>query len=70
MFIVSGTGGATYCAVASLRLMGFIEDDLLSKNGSSSIVNAPLLLDWILKVCFLQLIFEALQLCTEWLLFF
>ncbi|XP_015876940.2 geranylgeranyl transferase type-1 subunit beta [Ziziphus jujuba] len=42
-------GGATYCAVASLRLMGFIEDDLLSKNGSSSIVNAPLLLDWILK---------------------
>ncbi|EXC20158.1 Geranylgeranyl transferase type-1 subunit beta [Morus notabilis] len=42
-------GGATYCAVASLRLMGFIEDDLLSKNGSSSIINVPLLLDWSLQ---------------------
>ncbi|KAF3433729.1 hypothetical protein FNV43_RR24832 [Rhamnella rubrinervis] len=42
-------GGATYCAVASLRLMGFIEDDILSKNGSFSIVNVPLLLDWSLK---------------------
>ncbi|XP_022746947.1 geranylgeranyl transferase type-1 subunit beta isoform X2 [Durio zibethinus] len=40
------TGGGTYCAVASLRLMGYIEDDLLSKNTSSSIINVPLLLDW------------------------
>lgn len=39
-------GGGTYCAVASLRLMGYIEDDLLSKNASSSIINVPLLLDW------------------------
>ncbi|XVE52689.1 hypothetical protein DITRI_Ditri02bG0142800 [Diplodiscus trichospermus] len=39
-------GGGTYCAVASLRLMGYIEDDLLSKNASSSIINLPLLLDW------------------------
>ena len=54
----SGTGGATYCAVASLRLMGFIEDDLLSKHGSSSIINVPLLLDWSLKVCYSHPVFE------------
>lgn len=42
-------GGATYCAVASLRLMGFIEDDVLSKGASSSIINVPLLLDWSLQ---------------------
>ncbi|KAK9283753.1 hypothetical protein L1049_012003 [Liquidambar formosana] len=42
-------GGATYCAVASLRLMGFIEDDLLSKSAPSSIINVPLLLDWSLQ---------------------
>ncbi|XVF23875.1 hypothetical protein REPUB_Repub13aG0077100 [Reevesia pubescens] len=39
-------GGGTYCAVASLRLMGYIEDDLLSKDAASSIINVPLLLDW------------------------
>ncbi|XP_057979794.1 geranylgeranyl transferase type-1 subunit beta isoform X2 [Malania oleifera] len=42
-------GGATYCAVASLQLMGFIEDDLLSKSVPSAIINVPLLLDWILQ---------------------
>ncbi|XP_010253206.1 PREDICTED: geranylgeranyl transferase type-1 subunit beta isoform X2 [Nelumbo nucifera] len=42
-------GGATYCAVAALRLMGFIEDDLLSKMTSSSIINVPLLLEWSLQ---------------------
>ncbi|GAB4836597.1 hypothetical protein Ancab_001510 [Ancistrocladus abbreviatus] len=42
-------GGATYCAIASLRLMGFIEDDLLSKGASSSIIDVPLLLDWIMQ---------------------
>ncbi|KAL8247693.1 hypothetical protein R6Q59_008909 [Mikania micrantha] len=42
-------GGATYCAVASLRLMGFIEDDLLSKCTSSCIIDVPLLLDWCLQ---------------------
>ncbi|KAF5453539.1 hypothetical protein F2P56_028436 [Juglans regia] len=41
-------GGATYCAVASLRLMGFIGDDLLSSSTSST-VNVPLLLDWIFQ---------------------
>ncbi|KAI3793349.1 hypothetical protein L1987_35966 [Smallanthus sonchifolius] len=42
-------GGATYCAVASLRLMGFIEDDLISKCASSCIIDVPLLLDWCLQ---------------------
>ncbi|KAL2230252.1 geranylgeranyl transferase type-1 subunit beta isoform X1 [Sesamum indicum] len=42
-------GGATYCAVASLKLMGFIEEDLLSKKASCHIINVPLLLDWSLQ---------------------
>ncbi|KAJ9539929.1 hypothetical protein OSB04_026435 [Centaurea solstitialis] len=42
-------GGATYCAVASLRLMGLIEDDLISRYTSSSIIDVPLLLDWCLQ---------------------
>lgn len=42
-------GGGTYCAVASLRLMGFIEDNVLSKNVSSSIIDLPLLLSWCLQ---------------------
>lgn len=42
-------GGATYCAIASLRLMGFIEDDLLSKGASSSIINITMLLEWIIQ---------------------
>uniref|UniRef100_A0A2P2LGJ6 Geranylgeranyl transferase type-1 subunit beta isoform X2 n=1 Tax=Rhizophora mucronata TaxID=61149 RepID=A0A2P2LGJ6_RHIMU len=39
-------GGGTFCAVASLRLMGFIEDDILSKSTVSSIIDIPLLLEW------------------------
>ncbi|XP_022134440.1 geranylgeranyl transferase type-1 subunit beta isoform X2 [Momordica charantia] len=42
-------GGGTYCAIASLRLMGFIEDDLLSRDHPSSIINVPLLLEWCLQ---------------------
>ncbi|GER26257.1 ubiquitin-conjugating enzyme E2 [Striga asiatica] len=42
-------GGATYCAVASLKLMGFLEEDLPSKNICSHIINVPLLLDWSLQ---------------------
>ncbi|OAY38642.1 geranylgeranyl transferase type-1 subunit beta [Manihot esculenta] len=42
-------GGGTYCAVASLRLMGFMEDDLLSTSRASSIINLPLLLEWCLQ---------------------
>nr|AAP50511.1 geranylgeranyltransferase type I beta subunit [Catharanthus roseus] len=42
-------GGATYCAVASLRLMGFIEEDLLSKTMSPCIIDVPMLLEWSLQ---------------------
>ncbi|XP_076917726.1 geranylgeranyl transferase type-1 subunit beta-like [Bidens hawaiensis] len=42
-------GGATYCAVASLRLMGFIEDDIVSKSTSSCIIDVPMLLEWCLQ---------------------
>lgn len=46
----SVTGGATYCAIASLRLMGFIEDNVLSSHALSSLIDVQLLLDWILQV--------------------
>ncbi|KAK6933186.1 PFTB repeat [Dillenia turbinata] len=42
-------GGGTYCAVASLRLMGFIEDDHILKNSESSIIDLPMLLHWCLE---------------------
>ncbi|XP_004307531.1 PREDICTED: geranylgeranyl transferase type-1 subunit beta [Fragaria vesca subsp. vesca] len=42
-------GGAIYCGITSLRLMGFLEEDLLSKNISSSIINVPMLLVWCLQ---------------------
>ncbi|XP_027158789.1 geranylgeranyl transferase type-1 subunit beta-like [Coffea eugenioides] len=42
-------GGATYCAVASLRLMGYIADDPLSKVMSPCIIDVPMLVDWCLQ---------------------
>ncbi|KAK4769478.1 hypothetical protein SAY86_027628 [Trapa natans] len=42
-------GGATYCAVASLRLMGFIKDDVLHYNERDAIIDVPLLVDWSLQ---------------------
>lgn len=42
-------GGGTYCAVASLRLMGYIDGDILSKNVLSSIIDIPSLLQWCLQ---------------------
>lgn len=42
-------GGATYCAVAALRLMGFIEADVLSKSTRSSVIDIPLLVEWSLQ---------------------
>ncbi|KAI9083382.1 hypothetical protein K1719_034596 [Acacia pycnantha] len=42
-------GGATYCAIASLRLMGFLEDDLLKSSATSSVIDVPLLLDWLVQ---------------------
>lgn len=61
---VQCTGGATYCALASLLLMGFLEDDLISKSASSScIIDVPLLLDWSLKVKFYLLRKKCYYLC-------
>ncbi|XP_047944938.1 geranylgeranyl transferase type-1 subunit beta-like [Salvia hispanica] len=42
-------GGATYCAVASLKLMGFLGEDSLSAEASSDVINVPLLLEWSLQ---------------------
>ncbi|KAL9233686.1 hypothetical protein vseg_008648 [Gypsophila vaccaria] len=43
-------GGATFCAIASLRLMGLIEDDLLNMTTASiSSINVPMLLDWVIQ---------------------
>ncbi|XP_051116566.1 geranylgeranyl transferase type-1 subunit beta [Andrographis paniculata] len=42
-------GGATYCAVASLKLMGFMEEDALVEDTSCHIIDVPLLLDWCLQ---------------------
>uniref|UniRef100_A0A1J3CV49 Geranylgeranyl transferase type-1 subunit beta n=1 Tax=Noccaea caerulescens TaxID=107243 RepID=A0A1J3CV49_NOCCA len=42
-------GGGTYCAIASLRLMGFIGVDLLSNASPSSIIDPSLLLSWSLQ---------------------
>ncbi|CAH2058715.1 unnamed protein product [Thlaspi arvense] len=43
-------GGGTYCAIASLRLMGFIgDDDLLSNGSGHSIIDSSLLLNWCLQ---------------------
>ncbi|XP_008812041.1 geranylgeranyl transferase type-1 subunit beta [Phoenix dactylifera] len=42
-------GGATYCAVAALQLMGFINADISSKPAKSVVVDVPLLVDWSLQ---------------------
>ncbi|KFK36845.1 hypothetical protein AALP_AA4G179300 [Arabis alpina] len=42
-------GGGTYCAIASLRLMGFVGVDLLSNGLGSSIIDPSLLLTWCLQ---------------------
>ncbi|KAK1298663.1 Protein farnesyltransferase subunit beta [Acorus calamus] len=39
-------GGATYCAVAALQLMGLIRNDFLSKPMLSSVIDVPSLLQW------------------------
>ncbi|RZR73624.1 hypothetical protein BHM03_00026523 [Ensete ventricosum] len=44
------TGGATYCGVAALQLMGFIGADIFSKQAQSAVIDMPLLVDWSLKV--------------------
>ncbi|KAL0862394.1 hypothetical protein Bca101_041512 [Brassica carinata] len=47
--LLSYAGGGTYCAIASLRLMGFIGADLLSNDSSGSILDPSLLLNWSLQ---------------------
>ncbi|CAN6472195.1 unnamed protein product [Victoria cruziana] len=42
-------GGATYCAIAALKLMGFINDDPLSSVREATDLNLPLLLEWSLQ---------------------
>ncbi|KAJ0962369.1 hypothetical protein J5N97_030197 [Dioscorea zingiberensis] len=42
-------GGGTFCAVAALRLMGFIEADALSKSTVATTINVPLLLEWCMQ---------------------
>ncbi|KAM0948272.1 putative protein geranylgeranyltransferase type I [Dioscorea sansibarensis] len=42
-------GGGTYCAVAALQLMGFIEADILSKSTLWTTINVPLLLEWCIQ---------------------
>ncbi|XP_031486458.1 geranylgeranyl transferase type-1 subunit beta isoform X1 [Nymphaea colorata] len=42
-------GGGTYCAVAALKLMGFINDGPLSSLTESIDFNLPLLLEWSLQ---------------------
>ncbi|XP_078436276.1 prenyltransferase family protein isoform X2 [Wolffia australiana] len=42
-------GGATYCAVAALRLMGYIEEGRATKFTESSMIDVALLLEWALQ---------------------
>lgn len=39
-------GGATYCAIATLKLMGYITDDPVSKRPSCSVIDFPSLVEW------------------------
>ncbi|XP_026423694.1 uncharacterized protein LOC113319664 [Papaver somniferum] len=53
-FMISGgkylstyiTSGGTYCAFEALSLMGFIEDDVLSKGTTSFVIDMKSLLEW------------------------
>ena len=47
---VSESGGGTYCAVAALRLMGFVQVDLASNLRESTSIDIHMLLDWCLQV--------------------
>ena len=47
---VSASGGGTYCAVAALHLMGFVQVDLASNLRESTSIDIHMLLDWCLQV--------------------
>ncbi|KAI0498310.1 hypothetical protein KFK09_021551 [Dendrobium nobile] len=42
-------GGATYCAVAALHLMGYIETGIISKSSQTLAIDMPLLVEWSLQ---------------------
>jgi len=46
---VSESGGGTYCAVAALHLMGFVQVDLASNLRESTSIDIHMLLDWCLQ---------------------
>uniref|UniRef100_A0A0D6R9D2 Prenyltransferase alpha-alpha toroid domain-containing protein n=1 Tax=Araucaria cunninghamii TaxID=56994 RepID=A0A0D6R9D2_ARACU len=42
-------GGATYCAIATLKLMGYITDDPVSKRPKCSVIDLPSVVEWSLQ---------------------
>lgn len=54
---VSESGGGTFCAVAALCLMGFIQADLASNLQEPSSIDVCLLLEWCLQVKFCSTIY-------------
>lgn len=46
-YCFSDTGGATFCAVAALQLMGFIGEDI---SPNQEVIDMPLLVEWLLQV--------------------
>lgn len=47
---VSESGGGTFCAVAALHLMGFLQVDLASNLRDSASIDVHMLLEWCLQV--------------------
>lgn len=47
---VSESGGGTFCAVAALHLMGFLQEDLASNLRDSASIDIRMLLEWCLQV--------------------
>ncbi|XP_020580732.1 LOW QUALITY PROTEIN: geranylgeranyl transferase type-1 subunit beta [Phalaenopsis equestris] len=42
-------GGATYCAVSALHLMGYLETAIISKFSQRCVIDVPLLVEWSLQ---------------------
>ena len=47
---VSESGGGTFCAVAALHLMGFVQAELASNLRDSASIDIRMLLEWCLQV--------------------
>ncbi|CAA7026802.1 unnamed protein product [Microthlaspi erraticum] len=56
---LSYAGGGTYCAIASLRLMGFVGVDFLSNDSSNSIIYPSLLLNRVYRDKLMMLNFKV-----------